>query len=457
MSRLRLRSPGLKECGLAAFLTAGYFKADPRLAWLPVDLTLLFALWTLAALGWQALVTRSLVLPRPTLLVLGLFLLLAPGLLAVGDSTYASDKALRLFTLTLLASVAPVLLLRTPAELRRFLRALAVLGALMALDGAVTLLTAPELERLQVFHSDTIALGRAAGSAFVWVSILWLERQVRMLTGVVLLVLLAGVMLASGTRASLLGGAVVLLITFWRFYGGRGTAVARLALCIGAAAVVFVVAYPFLPRGSMLRVQQSLQGEVDHSGLCRLQAYSESLTLIAEQPQGIGLGGFPQRVPIKCGRVWLRYPHNMPIEVALESGLPAALLLAALGVAAVRSAHRAARASGRMEARALFALLVFYCVNVMFSGDLNDNKVGLALLGLALGADRLLRPADGGEWAARTQALKRGARSTPVGRTDPSRTDPNGGRHVLPTPHALAVPEVGPARPALPGHGPLRS
>jgi O-antigen ligase len=451
MSRLRLRSPGLKECGLAAFLTAGYFKADPRLAWLPVDLTLLFALWTLAALGVQALRERTLVLPRSTLLLLGLFLLLAPGLLAVGDSAYASDKAVRLFTLTLLAGVAPALLLRTPAELRRFLRALAVLGAVMALDGGVTLLTAPELERLQVFHSDTIALGRAAGSAFVWVSILWLERQLRTLTGVLLLVLLAGVMLASGTRASLLGGALALLVAFVRFYRGQGRVVARLVLCIGAAVVVFVAAYPFLPRGSLLRVQQSLQGEVDHSGLCRLQAYSQSLTLIAQQPLGIGLGGFAQRIPIKCGRVWLRYPHNMPIEVALESGLPAALLLGALGVAAVRTADRAARQSGRMEARALFALLVFFCVNVMFSGDLNDNKVCLALLGLALGAGRVRWPAVAGEWAARAQALKRGERSTPVGRTHP-----NGGRHVPPMPHALPVREVGPPRPALPGHRPLR-
>ncbi|HET9449813.1 MAG TPA: O-antigen ligase family protein [Aggregicoccus sp.] len=425
--RVRLPNPGLREFGLAAFLTAGYFKADPRLAWLPVDLTLLFAVWTVAALAWQWLREGYLPLTRSTLLLLVFFAVLAPGLLASGGAEYAAEKSKRLFSLTLLAAVAPALLLRGPEQLRRFLRSLAVLGALMGVDAAVILVTSPQMNRLQVFNSDTIALGRATGTTFLWICILWLERQLGTLKGLLALVGLAGLMLASGTRAALLGGALTLLASFWLFYRREGGAAGRLALYVGAGAMALVLAVPLLPKGSLLRVQESLSGELDHSGQCRVQAYAESLPLIAASPLGIGLGDFAERIPIKCGRSWMRYPHNILIELALESGLAAALALVALSVLGVRKLYRLASATGVMEGRALFALLLFFCVNVMFSGDVNDNKLFLALLGLSLSADRLLTP------------------------------HPIGDRHVPSTPEALPCPEAGPARAALPGHGPLRA
>ena len=425
--KVPLPNPGLREFGLAAFLTAGYFKADPRLAWLPVDLTLLFALWTVAALGWQWLREGAPPLTRPTLLLLGFFALLAPGLLGSGGEPYASEKSLRLFTLTLLAAVAPALMLRGPEQLRRFLRALALLGALMGLDAAVVLATSPQMNRLQVFNADTIALGRATGTTFLWVCILWLERQLGTLKGLAALVGLAGLMLASGTRAALLGAALTLLLCFACFYRRSGGAAGRLALYVAAGALALVFALPLLPKGSLLRVQESLSGELDHSGQCRVRAYGASLPLIAANPLGIGLGDFPERVPIHCGRTWMRYPHNILIELALESGLAAALALAALGVKGVRQLYRQTRDSGGMEGRALFALLLFFGVNVMFSGDVNDNKLFLALLGLSLSADRLLNP------------------------------HPNGERHVPITPPSPSLPEAGPARVALPGHGPLRA
>lgn len=387
---MRLPNPGLKEFALAAFLMAGYFKSDPRLAWVPVDLTLGLALCLAGAIGWKWLRQRRVTVPRATVLLVAFFAVLSLSLLEAGISHYARDKATRLFSLTLLSGLAPPLLLETEAEVRRFLRSLALLGAVMASDGAIMLMTSTSMERLNAFNSDTISLGRATGMAFVWVCGYWLERRVGMLLGLVTLTTLAAVMLASGTRAALLACGITLVITFVALYRSDPRVVGRLALGLCAMVAALVLAYPFLPQESVARVKMSLSGEVDASAEARIRAYSDSGALIAEHPLGIGLGNFPDRVPMMGGDAWLVYPHNMLVEVALEAGLPAAALLVALvGLALFRLA-RAARATGLLGGKATFSFLVFFAVNVMFSGDLNDNKAFIALLGLSLCAEHWL-------------------------------------------------------------------
>lgn len=87
-----------------------------------------------------------------------------------------------------------------------------------------------------------------------------------------------------------------------------------------------------------------------------------------DSPLGVGWAGLePILRPIG------RYPHNLFLEVGAEGGVLAALALLALLAAAVSRSFKAARA-GDDSVVPVVALLVFWLVNAMVSGDANDNR-----------------------------------------------------------------------------------
>jgi hypothetical protein len=92
------------------FLMAGTFKSAAPFDRSPVDLTLLFALLTASVVAWVLLSTRS--LPRAAIsMLVGFAILLLPVLWAPA-TTYARSKVVDVFTLTLLAAIAPAILVR---------------------------------------------------------------------------------------------------------------------------------------------------------------------------------------------------------------------------------------------------------------------------------------------------------------------------------------------------------
>ena len=255
---------------LAAFLFAGDLKADPRLAWLPVDLTLLTGslLSGVLVLRWaRGARLRSL---QPLVLLGGWYLTFLPGLAQVAPTDYAFQKVATLGTFTLLSALAPLFLVQDRADLARLANALAYFCLAITLAGLLGGVRSDQtVERLQAFGAGTISLGRATGFLF-----------------------------------------------------------------IRAAAALW---------------------EVD-----------------------------PER---GVGR---QYPHNLMAEVTLESGWACgAATLLVLVAAAVAAWSRTGSPGGRL----VFAGLLFYAINAMVSGDLNDNRPLFMFLGSAfLGLD--LRPEE---------------------------------------------------------------
>jgi O-antigen ligase len=125
----------------------------------------------------------------------------------------------------------------------------------------------------------------------------------------------------------------------------------------------------------------------DTSTQARLQLYGSALDAALTHPEGIGWGNLWTHIPawalLDSG--YRQYPHNLLIEVITEAGWLAGIALVVVLVAALRRARwHMTSATGR----AVFALLMFFLLNAMVSGDINDNRFFFALVAIALALPR---------------------------------------------------------------------
>ncbi|RNB87370.1 O-antigen ligase domain-containing protein [Brevibacillus fluminis] len=375
-----------KAIAFALFLFAGNLKADPRLAWLPIDFTLLFAFLT-AVFVIREWIRDEGRFPRELFWVLLLFFSFAIPIFWTEFTPYAVEKVSRLFTLTLLVAVAPMFLFRTDGELRRLFNVLTILGLLMGIDSIITLFTNGRLEinpnlstGITAFGSNTIALGRSAGLAFIWIAVLALEKRLKLLPSLGLLGILVVVLLGSGSRGPLLTAVASLillgLLFYWKkqAYGWRFTGVLVILILVGAYSVTIA------PETASQRIEAFLQGNFTHSEQMRMLAYARSWDMIVQTPLGIGWGGFVEHINLWFGAT-KQYPHNIFLETLLEGGWLVGLCLIIIPLLALFRIYRRATS---MEARVLFALLFFFLTNAMVSGDINDNKEFFAFMALSL-------------------------------------------------------------------------
>jgi hypothetical protein len=372
---------------LASFLFAGDLKADPRLAWLPVDLTLLTAACLCAVLAVRVARGVRVRCPRVLALVGLLYLSFLPGLWGAVPTAYGFQKVATLFTFTLLSSLAPLLLLEEAADLDRMVHALACFCLVITLGGLFGGgAGGAAAERLQAFGAGTISLGRATGFLFL-VAALGLADGGPLPALTFGILTLAGITaLYSGSRGPILAALLVLglLFTLGRHRLGRrawklaGLAVALTALLAGSLAQA--------PAGSLRRVEAFFHGQAGASERYRLAALQGSWNLIQAAPQGLGWGRFATDMDPEKG-LDRQYPHNLLAEVALEGGWLCGLALALVLALAVASAwSRTALPQGRL----VFAGVVFYLVNGLVSGDVNDNRPLFLLVTAALCLPRVL-------------------------------------------------------------------
>jgi hypothetical protein len=372
-----LRSLGAppRFLALGVLLFAGALKAGPVLSRLPVDLTLasgavlaciLGAAW---ARGARAASGRGLALT-------GLwYFTFLPGVLRAAPTGYAFQKVATLWTFTLLASLAPFVLVRDREDLRGLLDGVALPCLAITLDGLLGL--GAGVQRLENEGGGTIALGRAAGFLFLH-GALRLARPGPMPGATLVLTAAAAVAaVCSGSRGPMGGAALALVLAL--ALGRETLAFRRLALCAGAVALTLGLSLAMGPQGSLQRTGSFLRGEFGASELYRGAAARASWDRLGGAPWGQGWGGFAAEVDLDGGTA-RQYPHNLLLEVTLESGwVCGACTLLVLGAAFLAAAGGASAPEGRL----VFAGLVFWTVNALVSGDLNDNKPLFAFIASA--------------------------------------------------------------------------
>jgi hypothetical protein len=376
---------GFKEWVFALFLLAGIFKPNPAYGRSPIDLTVLTGVVTSACVVWIFLK-----LPRrplgSTLLVLTFFLLFIPTLFWTDWTPYAIDKALRFYTLTLLATVAPLYLIRTVEELRRFVSGFLFLCAIVAATAQVVMLSqGGALERLMVLDATTIATGRSIGVLGVAVAFLWFEDRTNRLALSIALIILPTLLIATGAKGPLLSAPLALLFTLLLLRTKVRVHLPRMILVCLLACCVILLSLPIIPWASLIRVGGFVNGQWNNSEFDRTSFIAESLQGIERTPQGLGLGGFASKYGVGAGEIG-EYPHNIALEAFLEGGWMVGcyfIFLLLSGLAGVYSVAK--KNSGQLVFKLVICLMVFYLLNDLVSGELNESKVLMAFIGLAVG------------------------------------------------------------------------
>ena len=374
------------ETAFMLFIFAGVYKSDPRLAWVPVDLTLLFFLVSMMAGGWVLLGKNFIVTKRALLVSLGMFAFLSWMTISLAWSPsqiYGVDKAQQLLTLTMWAAIAPALIIASETvRFRRFAWATLAFASLLAFDGFINYVTG----KGAVFSSQNyLNMGRTTGIGILIASVMfvsartWASRAI--LAGVI--GVLFFVLWIDGGRGPFLaavGGVLALGLASVRGMGARF----RVKMVSSLAALLLVSAAVGLWMGSDSRTLYRLtilltEDAGGRSAGLRLQYYELSARALSDHPLfGVGLGGWP--VVVGYGDVQ-RYPHNIFMETTTEGGaLGLLLLLTAIGLGL-----KTLPLSQAFEDRdKLIVLLIFLnsLANTFFSWDLSENRVFFTTLGL---------------------------------------------------------------------------
>ncbi|WP_156155469.1 O-antigen ligase [Frigoribacterium sp. MEB024] len=365
------------SCVLLLF--SGAVKSSPALGWLPFDLTLASA--SLVVLGIAIRLVRagtSFVVEPKAVLFLVAFL---PGWFFGVQNDYASDK-LQGMLLTVIAVAGSFYLLANERRRRYWVMWFVVLGAAVLLNGLIFPNLEVTLGRLAAEGSNTITAGRATGAALVIAfSLLLVSRGASRIALAALAVVFAYGMLESGSRGPVFAAALA-VVAVAVFVSRQGKFRRILLVAIG-----LVVAWLFITRSSSSGIER-IQGAFASDGSAtasRDAIWAAATRYISDVPQsftGVGWANFSS--VLRNGEALdsgdRQYAHNVVLETLVEGGWIAGL---ATVVFLVLSLVRLRRQAVTPVGVVLFAMGVYFVVNAMVSGDVNDNRMMWATLALS--------------------------------------------------------------------------
>jgi hypothetical protein len=404
------------EVTFVCFISAGIYKADPRLAALGVpdwlDLTVTTASATLFGIAVRVL-RRRVQVARPPLLLMAPWLclcgLLVVGLLYTPAPVYGLAKVSRFISLTSFALLAPLFVLTDQASARRMLTALVWVAVVSVLDVVVNggLAAASGGGFVQVFGSSGyLGLALAAGQGALVLVALAAERGRGMVwraAAIVAAASCAGAAALSGGRTAAVEVLVLVvcapLLGVWGAArnprGLRDVKAVGLRLALAAGSVLAVLGTTFALAGTLftysaerLRLLFVAGGELERE---RLAYWAQGVESVLRTPFGIGPGGFSV-LATNVDEARGTFPHNLFLEAAVELGLlgviaVTVLMIGSFGVAL--DGLQRASPSERSNALAFLLLLAFTAVYFQFHGDINDARLLFAWTGCVF-AFRLL-------------------------------------------------------------------
>jgi O-antigen ligase len=414
------------EAVFVLYLASVNYKTDPRLSFIPIDLTLIF-LVVGVAVGLMIVYHQEIYLPGLT--VVSLFTVFIVWVMLTElwtpSKIYGRTKLLELATLTLWCLIAAALVIANSRErVHRFMLLLLVFGTAASVDGIIQYETRGPLAGTASFRLENyISQGRFYGMGALVAFAAWLQASPFSKRGMALMAafsICSYALLIGGGRAPILGmlAAMVLpLAVGLRFAKRRLLAnkalVASIVLFLAMAVVLLQLAANY---SGDLRALQRFGTLLTEGGgqEARLGFWKGSWDLWLEQPLfGSGVGSWPIRY---FGFDVGRHPHNLVLEVLVEFGLIGFLLLAAVVVSAVRrTSVRRLREDPLLMCAAMLWINMF--LGAMTSSDITGNRNVFAMLGLLV--MRPYRP---------TSSVATEAHAREPGPSDRRRSEPPGGK-----------------------------
>jgi O-antigen ligase len=379
----------------ALYLFAGVIKKNPKLSWIPVDLTgasfalsILVACFLLWGRGWR--IEKNLI---GLLISFFLFFCWVLTSLAWSESwSYGVTKALHTTLMGFWGVVAcAVIIGRDFKRLKRFSLSLVILALFLAGEVVSHLIAGTLLEEWD-FASNYLGLGRLLGlsvlvlvSALLWSDLGWWKGiSIGLLVGFLL-----SILMISGGRGPLLATLAALMVApvcDTRFSSEALLVRRKLLLFLG---FLFLVLVGFATIGNQFfffttidRLLVLLEGGGGSSAQFRVWFFANAWDFWREAPFiGHGIGEFGSLLAWGDVRV---YPHNIFLEILVELGLVGLILFVVAGFYSLRAfSLRALRADPILAMLFMFVVCAFW--NAQVSGDLPDNRVLFALLGLFSG------------------------------------------------------------------------
>lgn len=366
---------------LGFLLAAGTIKSSSALQWLPFDLTASLGILLLLALAGHFLRAIRVRSPIQIGWALGAGAFWLYGMIMMSTPTeYGDAKAKGLLLLTLgCCFLGGLYLLRISRQRYAF----AVGTILAAIVVMILARVAPSQDegsigRLALAGAATIGPSRVFGAALVVVLTLSIAGRFRLRYSLPLSTLLIISLVATGSRGPIVALVLASLAILPFLRSGR----LRSWVVVGS---MFFFGWTVLANANATIRDRLLLLFADDKGasvLVREEIWHRSFVSISDTPFGRGWGGLAPSL-----LTGTNYPHNIVLEVAGEVGL----LMAggALVVGVIASTRLARQASaGDCTALVFIALLTYFLVNAMVSGDLNDNRGIFVVVGAALSLPR---------------------------------------------------------------------
>lgn len=356
---------------IVLLLFAGFFKDNPLLAWLPVDLTLFAFAGSAVCLVGVALTQRSAL--RVPLGALALAVAFVPGILLASDNAYATEKVPRL-AITAVAALAPLYLVTTARRQAVWVWLHVLVGAVLALGELLT--PSQETIRVALEGTNTIETGRASGVAVVALVIIAVGLPRWRLPLLLAAACIAYFVIASGSRGPALAVAAALALVVLTVPARRR--IGRLLLITGVVAGLWLFMLTSDLSGAE-RIRDSIYGGAPVSQI-RVLIWNDALAAIPHVPAGVGWGDFWSVLHpgARHTTTYVQYAHNLILETFVEGGWIAGV---AVIVFIVLSLARLRRIGGTYGS-ALYGIAVFFVVNAMVSSDVNGNRTMWAALAI---------------------------------------------------------------------------
>jgi O-antigen ligase len=380
------------EALLVLYMFAGIYKGDPRFAWVPVDPTGLF--FALSVVVGSFIVVLNPIPKRafPVIWVMLAFVVWWAVTLTWSPSkVYGPSKVFFMATLELWALTAAALIVGpNPERVRRLFTLLLLFASWLGIE-ALQIYREDKQGFIMVGSASYVALGRVVGLGALVAFTAWLfgrRLSVVKLLFLALFVGLAFVLMIAGGRGPLISILVPILLTLLLglqvtgrriLYRRYGISIVVLASGLIAGLSIYIATTGQMPRSLARLESMVVGGEIRGSAENRIERYGEVPGFWYHAPLlGNGAGSWP----ILTGRSDERsYPHNILLEVLVESGVVGLILLVVLLHVALRPVSLE-RVSNDPLASCAFMMFVNAFMNAMVSGDLADNRTLFMLLGL---------------------------------------------------------------------------
>ncbi|GGA20455.1 O-antigen ligase family protein [Psychrobacillus lasiicapitis] len=378
------------------FLFAGRFKGDDRFDWIPVDITLLFWIISLV-IGIYVLVKNEFKFKGNNLRYFVLFLIFSIYILVSNlwtpSTIFAFEKTIIFisFSLWIFFSVSNIIA-TDGKRVKRFFICVTIFGIWMLIESFLNLIKSPTVSFINTLGGNYLGVGRILGfMCCILITYLLfgeIKKNMKFLL-LTILVLTVYIMFSVGGRGPFIALLFSFLPLFYYLFHFKKKSIIvnkRMNILLGLFLIsIIYLIYIFSTNNIPSTIRRLIvvfeQDNMGASAGLRMYYYQLGFELWRENFFfGHGIGSWSL---ISSGIDSRGYPHNIIIEILVELGTVGLILFLIIHIRAFYFIRTANKIRNPISL-AITVSLIFFFINALFSGDLNDNRYYYAVLALSV-------------------------------------------------------------------------